>query len=196
MPEPRLEPTAPFPSLLLARALACLALVLAAGAQAQVAPGESAYADESRDWGIAPTQRLRQPPYHGPTPLQIPGAQPVRTRQLQAMLGGADPPLLIDVLSEPGHLTLAGAVWLAGAGRGTSFVDPAQAALTQLLGQLTQGERTRPMVFFCANAQCWLSYNAALRAVAAGYERVYWYRGGVEAWAAAGLPTARTERGR
>ena len=34
---------------------------------------------------------------------------------------------------------------------------------------------------------------AALRAVAAGYGKVYWYRGGAEAWMAAGLPTARTE---
>jgi len=33
---------------------------------------------------------------------------------------------------------------------------------------------------------------AALRAVAAGYGKVYWYRGGIEAWTAAGLPTART----
>jgi len=33
---------------------------------------------------------------------------------------------------------------------------------------------------------------AALRAVAVGYGKVYWYRGGIEAWTAAGLPTART----
>ena len=33
--------------------------------------------------------------------------------------------------------------------------------------------------------------RCALRAVAAGYGRVYWYRGGVDAWTAAALPTAR-----
>ena len=178
------------------RVLVYAALILAAGAQAQPTAGAHGYADESRDWGIAPTNQLRQAPYHGPTPLQIPGAQVVQTRQLQALLAGPDSPILIDVLSEQGHLTLAGAVWLSGAGRGANFVDPVQSLLTQLLRQLAGGNKARPMVFFCAGSQCWLSYNAALRAVAAGYSRVYWYRGGVEAWVAAGLPTARTAGGR
>ena len=161
-----------------------------AWAQAGAKPG--GYADETRDWGVPPTAQLRTVGYHAPTPLQIPGAQVVQTRQLQAMLAGPDTPILIDVLSEPGHLTLAGAVWLSGAGYGTNFFDPMQALMTQLLERLAGGDKARPMVFFCASSQCWLSYNAALRAVAAGYGRVYWYRGGVEAWAAAGLPTART----
>jgi len=171
-------------------------LFLATGAQAQPAASEPAYADEQRDWGIAPTNRLRQPPYHGPTPLEIPGAQVVRTRQLQAMLAGPDKPILIDVLSERGHVTLAGAVWLSGAGHGTNFLDPVQLELTQLLAQLAGGDKSRPLVFFCASSQCWLSYNAALRAVAAGYGGVYWYRGGVDAWTTAALPTAKTAGGR
>jgi rhodanese-related sulfurtransferase len=33
-----------------------------------------------------------------------------------------------------------------------------------------------------------MSYNAALRAIAAGYSNVLWYRGGIEAWKAAGMP--------
>jgi PQQ-dependent catabolism-associated CXXCW motif protein len=107
--------------------------------------------------------------------------------------GGA--PILIDVLTEEGHVTLSGAVWVSGAGRGTSFVDQVQSVLMELLAKLTGGDKTRALVFFCASSQCWLSYNAALRAVAAGYPKVYWYRGGVEAWVAAGLPTARTSGG-
>ena len=179
------------------RTLVWAGLLLAAGAQAQPAAGESAYyADEQRDWGIAPTNRLRQPPYHGPTPIEIPGAQVAWTTQLQAMLAAPDKPILIDVLSERGHVTLAGAVWLSGAGQGTNFLDPVQAELTQILGRLAGGDKSRPLVFFCAGPQCWLSYNAALRAVAAGYDRVYWYRGGVDAWTAAVLPTARTAGGR
>ena len=173
-------------------ALACSSLLPAGGAQAQLGVGANGYADESRDWGIAPTHRLRQPPYHAPTPLQIPGAEVVHTRQLQTMLVGPVAPILIDVLSDGGHATLAGAVWLSGAGRGTNFLDPAQSVLTQLLAQLTRGDKARPLVFFCVDSQCWLSYNAALRAVVAGYSRVYWYRGGIEAWTAAGLPLAKT----
>ena len=175
-----------------AQVLACAMLILAGGAYAQSAAGASGYADEARDWGVAPTNRLRQQPYHGPTPLTIPGAQVVQTRELQAMLASADPPVLIDVLSDAGHLTLAGTAWISGAGRGTNFFDPVQSVLEQLLAKLTHGDKARAMVFFCASSQCWLSYNAALRAAAAGYDKVYWYRGGIEAWTAAGLPTGRT----
>jgi PQQ-dependent catabolism-associated CXXCW motif protein len=167
-------------------------LMLAHAVYAQPAPDAGGYAEEDRDWQIAPTNRLRRQPYHGPTPLSIPGAQVVQTRELRAMLTSVSPPILIDVLGEEDHVTLAGAVWLSGAGRGTNFLDPVQSVLTQLLEKLTAGDKARDLVFFCASAQCWLSYNAALRAVAAGYGKVYWYRGGVEAWGAAGLPTART----
>jgi PQQ-dependent catabolism-associated CXXCW motif protein len=168
-------------------------LALAGGVLAQTATVEKSYADEDRDWGIAPTNRLRLPPYHAPTPREIPGARVVSTRELQAMLAGPNPPILIDVLSEEGHVTLPGAAWFSGAGRGTNFMDPLQSVLVQVLGRLTGGDKARPMAFFCAGSQCWLSYNAALRAAAAGYTKVYWYRGGVEAWVDAGLPTGKTE---
>lgn len=173
------------------RVLACAALVLAGSVCAQPAPGPNGYADEDLDWGIAPTSRLRQSPYHAPTPLTIPGAQVVRTRELQAMLASAEAPVLVDVLSEEGHVSLPGVVWVSGAGRGTNFMDPVQSVLVQLLAKLTAQDMAKPMVFLCASSQCWLSYNAALRAVVAGYTGVYWYRGGIEAWAAAGLPTAK-----
>jgi hypothetical protein len=32
------------------------------------------------------------------------------------------------------------------------------------------------------NTHCWMSYNAALRAIHLGFRQVYWYRGGIEAW--------------
>jgi PQQ-dependent catabolism-associated CXXCW motif protein len=67
-----------------------------------------------------------------------------------------------------------------------------QSVLTQLLAKLTGGDKARALVFICASSQCWLSYNAALRAAAAGYEKIYWYRGGIAAWMAAGLPTSKT----
>ena len=43
---------------------------------------------------------------------------------------------------------------------------------------------------YCQGTYCWMSYNAALRAINLGYTNVLWYRGGIEAWKQAGLPTA------
>ena len=60
--------------------------------------------------------------------------------------------------------------------------------------EVTGGKKSRPLAFYCVNSQCWLSYNASLRAVALGYTRVLWYRGGVEAWRAAGLPLGQVRK--
>ena len=146
------------------------------------------YAEEDRDWGVPAQSALKRPPYTSPTPREIPGAAVIGTQALQAMLSSAEKPLLIDVLAAEGHASLPGALWIGGAGRGSNFFDPVQAAMSDVLAQLTRGNKDQALVFFCASVQCWLSYNAALRTSALGYGRVYWYRGGIEAWRAAGLP--------
>ena len=165
---------------------AVLALSLSAGA------ADLSEAEEDRDWGVAPSSQLRQPPYSAPTPRTAPGVATIATQGLKALLEAESAPVrtpvLIDVASGDGHRTLPGAYWLPGAGRGDNYIDELQSSLAAFLDKLTGGDRQRPVVFFCVNTQCWLSYNAALRAAAAGYARVYWYRGGLEAWRAAGLP--------
>ena len=150
------------------------------------------YADEEHDWGVAPQASLRRPPYTAPTPREIPGARVLKTLELRDLPAGGERPLLIDVASGEGRLTIEGAQRIEGAGRGANLIDPLQAELARRLSDITAGDKGRPLVLFCVNSQCWLSYNAALRAVALGYTRVYWYRGGVEAWRAAGLPLSRT----
>jgi PQQ-dependent catabolism-associated CXXCW motif protein len=148
-----------------------------------------AFADEDRDWGVAATRDIRQAPYSAPTPLEVPGASRVSTQELKALLESGAAPLLIDVAGGEEHESLKGAVWLPGAGRGVHYFDLLQADLAERLAALTARNKAAPMVFFCVNAQCWLSYNASLRAAALGYTRVLWFRGGIEAWREAGLPT-------
>ena len=143
-----------------------------------------AFADEDIDFGVPATRELRLADYAAPTPREVPGARTVRTAQLQAWLRQDAPvkPLLLDVVGGEGHESIPGAVWLPGVGRGTAFSDAVQGQLARALDLLGARSGRRPIVFFCASAKCWLSYNAALRAVAMGYKDVYWYRGGIEAW--------------
>lgn len=145
-------------------------------------------ADEGRDYGVAPSAALRVENVSSPTPLEIPGARLVSTAELRELLQVPleQRPLLFDVLGGDGHATLPGALWLPGAGRGASFDDELQAQLASLLEFTTSGNKAKAMVFFCTGPRCWLSYNAALRAVRLGYTEVRWYRGGIEAWAASG----------
>lgn len=151
-----------------------------------------ARAAEDEDFGVAPSASLRVAALSSPTPREIPGARILLTEELRLRLRGeaARRPLLFDVLGGEPHDSLPGAIWLPGAGRGDSMRDEVQARLSRLLQAATQGELNRPIAFFCQGVRCWLSYNAALRAVALGYREVYWYRGGIEGWLAAGEPLA------
>jgi hypothetical protein len=54
--------------------------------------------------------------------------------------------------------------------------------------------KTMQLIFFCLDGSRPESYQSAKAAIAAGYTNVLWYRGGVNAWAAAGLPTATHTR--
>lgn len=170
------------------------ALVLPVIVALAAAPGclrAQPYAEEDRDWGVAATSTLRRPPYTAPTPTRIPGGNVLTTMALNQMLKSEARLWLIDVASGDGHQSVAGAHWIPGAGHGTNFLDPLQSLMKERLARLSGGDLSSPLVFFCVNAQCWLSYNAALRAIALGYSRVFWYRGGIEAWRRAGLPLVR-----
>ena len=50
------------------------------------------------------------------------------------------------------------------------------------LGKL---DKTMPTVFQCNGPECWKSYKASREALAAGFSKVYWFRGGMPEWEAA-----------
>ncbi len=161
-----------------------------AGAQETAKPG--VYGDEDRDWGVAPTKQFRTADYHAPTPREIPGGRVVGTVELSQMLEKQPRPWLIDVLGGNVHRTVNGAFWMAGAGAGDMTQDEEKRFLAAIAG-FAAGDKNRAMVFLCVDSQCWLSYNAALRAIGAGYTNVMWYRGGVAAWRQAGLTMTFTD---
>jgi PQQ-dependent catabolism-associated CXXCW motif protein len=80
---------------------------------------------------------------------------------------------------------IPGSLWLPDTGYGELapvMLDYFRRGLDKALGG-----RPRPLVFYCL-ADCWMSWNAAKRALALGYTNVAWYPGGSDGWAAAGLP--------
>jgi PQQ-dependent catabolism-associated CXXCW motif protein len=168
-----------------------MAMVMALAPTTAIAQ-EKSYGGEDHDWNVAPTTELRRAAYHAPTPRAIPGGRVVRTTELEAMRTGKPLLYLLDVLGGEAHRTIAGAFWLAGAGAGDMNAGESRRFL-DAVAKFAAGDRNRPIVFFCADAQCWLSYNAALRAIAAGYTNIMWYRGGLAAWFHAGLPMTQSE---
>lgn len=142
---------------------------------------------ELADQGVAPTVELVTD-VASPTPLSISVATRVTTAELQQLIQQDPDLILVDVLASPHSETLPRAVYLPSGGTPGSFQDSYQGDFAAGLTQVTGDVRSRPLVFFCANASCWESHNAVLRANAAGYQRLYWYRGGLAAWSAARLP--------
>jgi len=162
-------------------------------AAASVAREAQLFSNEDTDWGIDPTSALRTSQYHAPTPRTIPGGQIIKTMELRNLLDGEKAVVAIDVLGSKERTTVPGAYWMPGAGSG-QFSNAEKGRFLTALEKLTAGDRRRPLVFLCINSECWLSYNASLHAIDAGYMNVIWYRGGTDAWGAAGLPSRKPEQ--
>lgn len=149
----------------------------------------SEYGDELRDYRLAYSEGLKREPYHADTPVHLTGVRTIKTVDLVKLMTSVEPPILIDVLGGDGHRTLPGAYWVIGAG--VAGGEDANADILErlkwLLSGLTKENKATPIVFFCLDSLCWLSYNASLRARDIGYSNVFWYRGGINTWEAARL---------
>jgi PQQ-dependent catabolism-associated CXXCW motif protein len=145
----------------------------------------------------------RQDNYRAPVPATLKGARVIDTEGLIKLLATEPRLVVIDVLSQeprpprlapesvwlpPPHEGLPGALWLPNVGYG----QPPPAVLgyfTDSLKQLTAGDVDRPVAFYC-RASCWMSWNAARRALSLGYRQVIWYPDGIDGWRQAGQKVA------
>jgi len=143
--------------------------------------------------------------YRAPTPATLRGAIVLSTAQAQADWKKHDA-VFVDVLPQPPRPVglpastiwrpkprndIPGSLWLPDTGYG-ALAPVMQDYFERGLQQATGGKRDRLIVFYCL-ASCWMSWNAAKRALALGYTRVAWYPEGTNGWAAHRLPLeART----
>ena len=95
------------------------------------------------------------------------------------------------VWRDPPRSSIPGAIWLANTGFG-ALSPEADGYFERGLKEAAKGDGDRPIVFFCERA-CWMSWNAAKRALALGHRRVLWFPDGTDGWTEAGLPLERVE---
>lgn len=155
----------------------------AARALLQSADLKKSYWDEDKETNLSPVTTFNRT-FHGPTPTTIPGAKAILTTELKRMLSSPNPPLLVNVLAKP-KVSIPGS--LLSNDIGSDFSSKGDSDALEFLGRNLK-EKNAPVVFYCLSWECWLSYNAALRAVSLGYTGVVWYRGGIYSWFDAGLP--------
>lgn len=151
------------------------------------------------DAGVPEPDGYRMDRYRTPVPATLEGATVLSTGALAELIP-AERPILVDVLPktrkpkgrdptqlwmEPKREHIPGSAWLPNVGYGELSAEFAD-YFRRELERLTGGDKTKPLVFYC-DANCWMSWNAAKRAMTElGYERVYWYPEGVQGWKKAG----------
>ena len=146
-------------------------------ADAIAAAGMPRAFDETIDLGVAPTTQLRNHPLYAPTPVSIPSAGTITTRDLRARIAGGAAIRVVNMGVQ--------AVRLPGTSA-CDFDPQTPADLAACVAMLRAG--SGPVVVMGANPMDWQGYDGALALANSGVTGVLWFRGGAEAWALAGGP--------
>ncbi len=163
----------------------------------------------------APVQAQQQEPfepenyradnYRAPVPATLAGARVLTTAAAEA-IWRAKSGVFIDVLPRPPkpknlpegtvwrdapRRNIPGSVWLPDTGYGT--LPPVMDDYFQRgLARVSGGDKAALLVIYCL-ADCWMSWNAAKRALAYGYSNIAWYPDGTDGWERAKLPTGESQ---
>lgn len=92
---------------------------------------------------------------------------------------------------DPEHQTIDGAYWIPNVGYGALPAD-IEDYFKRSLEALSKGDPGQKLVFFCLK-DCWMSWNAAKRALSYGYRNVAWFRDGTDGWQELGYPLVKVQ---
>lgn len=143
----------------------------------------------------------RMEEYRSPVPETLAGATVITTDEAH-VIWTEKKAAFIDVLPMPpkpenlpeGTIwrdkprdSIPGTIWLPNVGYG-AIADVTADYFRTGLEKATDNDTARPVVIFCRD-DCWMSWNAAKRAVEWGYTGVYWMPEGTDGWTAGNYPT-------
>jgi PQQ-dependent catabolism-associated CXXCW motif protein len=143
--------------------------------------------------------------YRAPVPATLAGARVLATAEAEA-IWRAGAGVFIDVLPhapkpqnlpagtiwrEKPRLNIPGSIWLPDTGYGT-LAAATEDYLRHGLAHASGGNSATLLVIYCLT-DCWMSWNAAKRALSYGYRNVAWYPEGTDGWQRADLPVAEAQ---
>jgi PQQ-dependent catabolism-associated CXXCW motif protein len=154
---------------------------------------------------VAEPDGYRTDDYRSPVPKTLKGARVISAEEAERLWRGRSA-IFIDVFPrapkpanlppetvwrDPVHMSLEGAHWLPNVGYGV--LSPAfEEYFRTRLAALAGGDTGAALVFFCQK-DCWMSWNAAKRALEWGYKSVIWFSEGTDAWQETGHELKRVE---
>jgi PQQ-dependent catabolism-associated CXXCW motif protein len=143
--------------------------------------------------------------YRAPVPDTLAGARVLSTKDAEA-IWRARSGIFVDVLPRPPkppnlpagtvwrdkpRFNIPGSIWLPDTGYG-ALARATEEYLREGLARATGGNRAALIVVYCQE-DCWMSWNAAKRALSYGYSNVAWYPDGTDGWERASLPTSEAQ---
>lgn len=143
--------------------------------------------------------------YRSPVPATLTGARILTTEQAEA-IWRAGSAAFVDVLPRPPkppnlpegtiwrdrpRLNIPGSIWLPDTGYGM-LAAATEDYLRDGLIRASGGNYAKLLVIYCL-ADCWMSWNAAKRALSYGYSNIAWYPEGTDGWQRADLPLADSQ---
>lgn len=149
---------------------------------------------------VAEPSGFRMDEYRAPVPATLKGAEVIDTARAEKIWRDKAA-VFFDVMPrapKPTNLPegtiwkdkvrtdIPGSTWLANVGYG-AISPETERYFRDGLAARTAGDMSKPVVFYCMT-DCWMSWNAAKRALGWGYKSVLWYPPGSDGWERAGLP--------
>jgi PQQ-dependent catabolism-associated CXXCW motif protein len=157
-------------------------------------------AAQARAAEISEPEGYRLEDYRAPTPATLRGAKVIHTEEAE-WIWRSRSASFVDVMPRPPRprnlpegtvwrnkprSNIPDSIWLPDTGYGELAPSMADYFATGL-EKATRGDRAKLLVVYCL-ADCWMSWNAAKRALALGYPNVAWYPEGTDGWQAVLLP--------
>lgn len=148
--------------------------------------------------------------YMSPVPQTLKGAMTIDATALHKRLSQDSQIVLIDVLPlrrkppdfppnrlwlTPKRHNIPNSVWLPNVGYGDIVPEFEEYFIRHLKRLTGDKQASAELVFYCLD-NCWMSWNAAKRALELGYDNVFWFPGGTDEWEVMGyeLELAKPEK--
>lgn len=154
---------------------------------------------------VAEPDGYRAGDYRSPTPATLRGAR-VLTTDEAAEVWKDGKAVFVDVMPHPPRppnlppgtiwrekprQNIPSSIWLPDTGYG-ALAPVMENYLRTNLDRVTGTDRATLLVFYCLR-NCWMSWNAARRALTMGYPNVAWFPEGTDGWEDALLPLVESK---
>jgi rhodanese-related sulfurtransferase len=119
------------------------------------------------------------------TPMTLTGTETVDAAKVKSLMASGAAVVDFRVAAEYAEGHIVGAINVPYKEKSAKAADY-DASLDKVDLTKLPADKNAALVGYCNGPECWKGYKGSDQAVKAGYKKVYWFRGGLPEWKAAG----------